>query len=106
MEEWINSWPNLQALTFTIAGALVFVRPIRRCYAKLKEQGTGIKCWETEHVILDFLNGACLMPFLGMIIPLFHPPYFKQIEDNMLLMATAGGIGVFFVLGVIFAKHK
>jgi hypothetical protein len=69
------------------------VRPIRR---KIQNSGP---CFTVNNIILDFLNGTVLVPFVLLIGATFSTAIFEEaLKSNRLFLTVGGFIGLIFVV--------
>jgi hypothetical protein len=80
-------------VTLCVGTVAVFVRPVRRGWKGLKPAFTRRAC------VVDFLNGATLVPFLLLIGSVISSELLQEALKAKLSMGLAGGVGVFFILG-------
>lgn len=81
--------------TLIVAFISCLIRPIRR---KCDSNFTGA-CFTRDDLIIDFLNGTVLVPFLILIATAFSKQMLAAaLETNKLFFAIAGGIGLIYIL--------
>lgn len=81
----------------TLIGILlcVMIRISQQCY---HHQPITTHC-----CVAALFNGSSVVPFLLMIGGIFVPSWLELAVTSRLSMATAGGVGLFFVLGEVFS---
>lgn len=93
---------NAMNMAAFIAGALsTLIRPIRR-----KARGNCDKLWHADKAVVDFLNGAALVPFATLCLSLFWTSLLKDVTSNHSTMAAAGAVGFLFVAGEVLTAGK
>jgi hypothetical protein len=79
--------------TIIVAVAACFIRPIRR-----KIRGTS-PCFSYEKMVIDFLNGTVLVPFMLLVGAIFSRTLLEEaVKTNKLFFAIGGIIALFFVI--------
>ena len=81
----------------------VLIRPWRI------KQLTGKWSWDRGKSVLDFLNGASLVPFAVMAMSAFWTKLLQEVIQAKASLALAGTIGLLFLIGEALAagsEHK
>lgn len=86
---------------FAVGALATFVRPFRR-----KMRGDCEKLWFADKAVVDFLNGASLVPFATLCLSLFWTNLLKDVTANHSTMAAAGAVGFLFVAGEVLTAGK
>lgn len=73
------------------------IRPVRRAWNKTGE------CFTANNLIIDFLNGTVVVPFILMIGSAFSLAVMQEaLKTNKLFLAIGGVIGLIFVVREFF----
>lgn len=79
--------------TIGVAALSVFFRPLRR---KLRNKE---RCFVFHDVVVDFLNGTVIVPFLLLIGATFSKELLDEaLRTDKVFFAIGGGIALLFVL--------
>lgn len=79
--------------TFVIALLSSLIRPARRA----SEHSNA--CFDYHHMLVDFLNGIVIVPFLLLIGAVFSNAILEEaLRSNKLFLGVGGVIGLSFVL--------
>ena len=62
--------------------------------------------FETKLCVVDALNGATLVPFFFLALSVFSDPLHKAVVGGRSLLALAGLVGLWFVIGQLFGKES
>jgi hypothetical protein len=85
---------NLIEIATVLFGAVcVFIRPARRYFRGAKRRFVRRDC------IIDFLNGATLIPFLLLIGSVFSTSIFNEVIHSKMSISLAGSLGIIFIIG-------
>lgn len=75
----------------------IFFRPIRRAWNKSRP------CFKANDCVTDFLNGVSLTPFVCLVGAVASSTFLEEVmKSGKLTMATAGVLGVIFILRELF----
>ena len=90
---------SIDSYTILVALAAILVRPLRR---KFKDESP---CFVLRDVVVDFLNGTVIVPFLLLVGSVFSPVLMQEaLKLNRVGFAIGGVIGLLFVLRELFAN--
>ena len=89
----------IEIATICVGIVAVFVRPARRRVRKK------LPLFATRECVIDFLNGAALVPFLLLAGSMFSSELLQEVLKAKFSMGLAGGVGSLFILGEIFSSE-
>jgi len=96
---------NVSAAAVIIGSVSALVRPTRRWVRKRSNAIDG-RCWQSQKVALDFINGSTVVPFTCLVASAFYPGILPLVVANKATMAIAGAIGLIFVVGEILTAGR
>ena len=62
--------------------------------------------FDRSKVVVDFLNGASIVPFMVMMASTFYTQLLEEVLKSKISLGIAGTVGFFFLLGEVFAPVK
>lgn len=96
----LESVGALNVATILTGFVAILFRPVRKWL-----KGSP-RCWATDKAVLDFLNGAALVPFACLAYSAAKPELIRDLFANQTTMAAAGVVGMIFVLGEVLSAGR
>jgi len=96
---------GVDAVTLAAGTLSSCIRPIRR-YMRQRYHTFNGTCWESQKVVMDFLNGAAAIPFALLVASAFYSEAAPVLVANKAAMVVAGAIGLIFVVGEILTAGR
>lgn len=86
---------NAIDMATVLAGVIsICVRPVRCAIKKTT-------AWKREKVVVDFLNGASIVPFAVMLGSTFWTSLLEEVMKSKISLGLAGAVGFLFIAAEI-----